>query len=77
MSYRNHRAPFGFKQELGKVARDFRRRAGEFRGQITRAAALHGNQSPTNPELQAMRLKIARTYDDLAEIIDNRLFKEW
>lgn len=50
-----------------------RRRAGIFR----RSAAEHSRGAAPNAELHALRLKIAKVYDDLADVIENRLFKDW
>ena len=50
-----------------------RRRAGAFK----RSAAEHSRGAVPNGELHELRLKIAKVYDDLADVIENRLFKEW
>lgn len=50
-----------------------RQRAGAFKT----SAARHSRGAEPNAELHALRLKIAKVYDDLADVIENRLFKEW
>lgn len=73
MAHQNHQTVFGFRQELEQTMKYHRRRAGAFKAQARRAPP----NGHINEEMRACRLKIAKVYDDLADVIENRLFREW
>lgn len=73
MPFQNYRRESEFKNELIQLRKQLTRRAQFFSAQSRRAAP----DGAVNEELRALRVKIAKVYDDLADVIENRLFKEW
>lgn len=71
--FNSHRGPFGFKQEVQQDAKYHRRMAAKWK---SKAAAVY-RSGPPNLELRALSLKIAAFYLEVAEFIEQRLFKEW
>lgn len=74
MPFNSHRGPFGFKQEVERDAEYHRRMARKWK---SKAGTKPANGQAVNEELRVLRLKIAAFYVEVAEFIEQRLFKEW